>query len=169
MESQERSEAYGVSDRNERAPLQVKEKPVAKKNPTASALLSSSNDGKIRHKTCELCRKWHCTEKCFSLHDLSLPDRYTKIRKAGLCLKCLGKGHFARECEAKCKGCGKGHHEVLCEGSQSKEIPQESVSLANSQSDANQTTYFQVAEVVCSSSGTRRANFFLTQALTILM
>ena len=75
---------------------------------TATALPSSS----CQIRSCAICAKAHPTERCW---DLVLPREWReKIRKHGLCFRCLGKGHLANSCEKVCSRCQGSHCFLLC-------------------------------------------------------
>ena len=61
---------------------------------------------------CYLCSKDHLTINCKEITDLE--QRKTLLQKARRCFKCLKLGHFAKNCDRKCKKCGNGHHQVIC-------------------------------------------------------
>lgn len=44
----------------------------------------------------------------------TMEEKRARIRTSELCYKCLSGGHLAFKCEARCKKCGKGHHESIC-------------------------------------------------------
>ncbi|KAK3896281.1 hypothetical protein Pcinc_000025 [Petrolisthes cinctipes] len=78
---------------------------------SASALQTSAEEGPPQ---CAFCQKRHKTEKCWHILTLNIHDREEKTKQAGLCFKCLLKGHVSRGCKGKvmCTLCN-GHHNVL--------------------------------------------------------
>ena len=80
---------------------------------TVSALHSSSLSVK-NAKKCLNCQKGHSTASCWALKKLSFDERKAKITKLYLCFRCLGKGHVAKGCLARCEKCKGPHHHLLC-------------------------------------------------------
>lgn len=78
---------------------------------SASALQTSSEEVPLQ---CAFCKKRHKSEKCWQLLKLDIHDREEKVRQAGLCFKCLHKGHVSKGCKGKvrCTLCN-GYHNVL--------------------------------------------------------
>ncbi|UYV79054.1 hypothetical protein LAZ67_17000935 [Cordylochernes scorpioides] len=86
---------------------------------TVSGLFSS-------HRTVECCfceRTSHNSWQCRNIDRLSPEDRDRRSRNARLCFRCLNNGHFKQQCRAqlRCKKCGKGHLDIFCRESSSKE------------------------------------------------
>ena len=77
---------------------------------TAAALLAG---GRQTRPTCVFCRGAHFSDTCREIKSISFEDRKDKIKKQGLCLKCLGT-HMARDCQKTCYFCKGTHHSVLC-------------------------------------------------------
>ncbi|UYV80892.1 hypothetical protein LAZ67_19002111 [Cordylochernes scorpioides] len=78
------------------------------------------------HRTVECCfceRTNHPSWQCHNIDRLSPEDRDRRIRNARLCFRCLNNGHFKQHCRAqlRCKNCGRGHLDIFCRGSSSKE------------------------------------------------
>ena len=78
---------------------------------SASALHTLS---KVVYPVCEFCSKKHKSEKCFETLKLSALERAEKMKSAGLCFKCLKKGHLAKGCLSKCKKCKGKHNIIMC-------------------------------------------------------
>ena len=78
---------------------------------SASALQTSSEEGPPQ---CAFCQKRHKSEKCWNMLKLDKHDREEKVKEAGLCFKCLHKGHVSKGCKGKVK-CTQwnGSHNVL--------------------------------------------------------
>ena len=66
---------------------------------------------------CHFCKRDHRLSDCFEFSKISLDERRYFIRSQGLCYKCLGGKHAARECRSreKCKvsGCTSTLHHTL--------------------------------------------------------
>ena len=80
---------------------------------SASALQTSSEED---FPVCAFCQRRHKSEKCWYVLKLPKHDREEKIRQAGLCFKCLCKGHFSRGCKGrvKCAQCNGSHNVLFC-------------------------------------------------------
>ncbi len=79
---------------------------------SASALHVATSE--VDKQSCVFCNKRHKAENCFELLKLSGQDRAHKIKFAGVCFKCLGKGHLAKGCLAKCSKCSGSHNAIMC-------------------------------------------------------
>ena len=77
---------------------------------TAAALLAG---GQQTRPTCVFCRGAHFSDRCREIKNISFEDRADKIKKLGLCFKCLGK-HMTRDCQKTCYFCMGTQHSVLC-------------------------------------------------------
>jgi hypothetical protein len=78
---------------------------------TASALHTSSST--TNNNSCGFCGNSHSSDRCPNILNVSVDERQNQIRPARLCFRCLGKGHLARGCNAKCSQC-KEKHQVIC-------------------------------------------------------
>lgn len=65
---------------------------------------------------CLFCSENHPTQSCPNAKNLTLKERFAKIRDSSKCFKCLKGNHLARECKASinCHTCGGKHYKVLC-------------------------------------------------------
>lgn len=65
--------------------------------------------------TCPCCSGSHNIYKCESFKKLSIPERFEKVKRAGLCFNCLRAGHRTMDCKTdkQCKTCSKRHHSYL--------------------------------------------------------
>lgn len=120
IESIERSEvfpdvttgkqSFGVNERSKTTSFSSRS--VRDKRTTASALHVTSND--TSNPICVFCTKRHRSEKCLEM--LRLPDkgRAERIKLAGVCFKCLVRGHMAVGCFSKCTKCGGRHNVLMC-------------------------------------------------------
>ena len=60
------------------------------------------------------CKGEHKIFVCDKFQELSIAERATVVKTAGLCFNCLRKGHRGSECTLKnCKKCNKRHHTLL--------------------------------------------------------
>ncbi len=76
--------------------------------------------GQIYHakqwQACTLCKSTdHRIFKCSMFDQMSVENRYAKIKELGLCFNCFSEGHRTKECPSKiaCKTCNKRHHTML--------------------------------------------------------
>ncbi len=78
---------------------------------TTMDLLSKSSASK-----CIFCGKLHESQHCNNATKLSVSERFSKIREAGKCFKCLTGDHLARNCKTpiKCPSCSGNHYKILC-------------------------------------------------------
>ncbi|XP_066585529.1 uncharacterized protein [Prorops nasuta] len=63
---------------------------------------------------CPLCTSEHYIGRCDSFRNMKSNDRYSEVRRLGLCFNCLGR-HQVRSCTSKrsCKKCNGMHHTLL--------------------------------------------------------
>lgn len=78
---------------------------------SASALHVASSEVS---KSCVFCNKKHKSENCFEVLRLKDKERAERIRLAGVCYRCLCKGHLAKGCLGKCSKCGGSHNVIMC-------------------------------------------------------
>lgn len=77
---------------------------------------------------CEYCKGAHRIFNCEKLIKLPIASRTTEIRKLKLCINCLQKGHWSKECRSQdCKIC-KGKHNSLLHIADSAKEQQEKTS-----------------------------------------
>ena len=77
---------------------------------SAAALQSSSR----ATGSCGFCQLQHPTAKCREWLKLSCRERFQQVKEKGLCFCCLGSGHHARSCAARCAECNGRHHATCC-------------------------------------------------------
>ena len=128
IERRERSQTFKDSTDQKSAVFEKKPTKVA----TAAALQTSSDP------RCLLCSKNHATERCWNLTKISVAERKDKIRAAGLCYRCIGKGHLANRCREKCARCNGNHHLLLCTGNSPNREPVKQTDVK--QTDTKQTS-----------------------------
>ena len=79
--------------------------------------LHSGNIGLINQKVgevCKVCNSNHLLNDCSEFTEMSLKDRWDRVKVLGLCFLCLKVGHRRTECEEKhCKVCSGKHHQLL--------------------------------------------------------
>ena len=142
IERRERSEAFKESNKHTDQSSEEKRGP---KHASASALQASSQVG----KACGFCHKNHKTDKCWGVLNLSIPERQEKMKEAGLCFRCLGTGHIARGCAAKCSQCQGRHHKLCCFANKPNEAEQQTmpktVDGSNDNTSAANLSYVGVA------------------------
>ena len=80
------------------------------RQPAAAALAAPTREAAAY---CGFCRHQHRTDRCPDWLKLSRRDRFQQVKVSGLCFGCLGSGHSARVCKARCSQC-KGRHHVTC-------------------------------------------------------
>ena len=112
IKRRERSQVYSESIST--IPMLCEEK---RRVLSATALLNSSKALQTKSRssvTCGICDKSHPTARCWNLTKIQVSDRKEKLRSAGLCFRCLTKGHIAVGCSATCSRCKGKHHLLLC-------------------------------------------------------
>ncbi|XP_062556797.1 uncharacterized protein LOC134221623 [Armigeres subalbatus] len=84
-------------------------KPVQSRN-----FVQTSNQSK---ESCACCGNEHLIYKCDVFKDMTISERYTKVKQTGLCFNCLRRGHRTGECNSDrtCKTCKRKHHSLLHE------------------------------------------------------
>ena len=85
---------------------------------TSSGVRGESSESKPKGGGCDVCSGKHRIWKCTKFRELSYKERKKIVYESGLCMRCLGSGHYARDCDKKhfkClhNGCGKEHHSLL--------------------------------------------------------
>ena len=92
-----------TSKRSDRRDEEKRRKPQMA---TASALKNTSEVD----QSCGFCNNGHPSKTCRNLLRNDISVRQNMIKEAGLCFRCLEKGHIASKC-SKCNG---RHHYVCC-------------------------------------------------------
>ena len=92
VERRECCESYASSSSS----ASSKKKDERRNRPATTAALHAGDQ-----PTCGICDKNHNTSKCWQLTRVTPEERNARVRKAGLCLYCLQKGHFVRQCPHK--------------------------------------------------------------------
>jgi len=91
--------------------------PQRKGSPYPQRDSSSSGSRSPSRFPCQFCDKPHSPLYCRSVR--TAEERKSKANERGLCFKCLGKGHYAKDCSRprrRCMNCGRSsHHTALCE------------------------------------------------------
>lgn len=130
---------------------------------SASALHVATSE--VDKQSCVFCSKRHKAENCYELLKLSGQDRANKIKLARVCFKCLGKGHLAKGCLAKCSKCS-GRHNVLMCGIRlgNKSVTEGSVKVAGSGTVDTDTVMVNESENPTSNHLTNHAGVTLYNA-----
>ena len=79
----------------------------------SSDSVEQNSGSKIRD--CCICKGVHPTWKCQIFLAKSIAERFELSKREKLCLRCLRKGHFVRDCrmKLKCGECNSGNHNTL--------------------------------------------------------
>ncbi|XP_062558044.1 uncharacterized protein LOC134222916 [Armigeres subalbatus] len=123
---------------------------------------------------CHCCNGDHLIYKCGQFKELSISNRYAKVKQAGLCFNCLRRGHRTVDCNSdkSCKSCKRKHHSLLHEEKPSTTkkpdsdqvvAPEEHQEVAVQAGSVNYATSLMVkqqvllstAEVIVSGSGNK--------------
>ncbi|XP_065365522.1 uncharacterized protein LOC135958548 [Calliphora vicina] len=70
----------------------------------------------VSKRVCVLCTKTdHTITRCPRFKDMDVGQRFENVKRLGLCLNCLSKGHQVNSCSStfKCKSCSRLHHSLL--------------------------------------------------------
>lgn len=82
-----------------------------KSNSTRGFLVTGENKNV---PNCVVCKRQHYIQNCQEFLNLSISDRFEKIKSLKLCLNCLRGGHFSKLCRrSTCKKCHSKHHTLL--------------------------------------------------------
>ncbi|XP_075167690.1 uncharacterized protein LOC142239810 [Haematobia irritans] len=70
---------------------------------------------KVNSIKCNLCKGPHKLQSCPKFLNMEFKNRISVVRRDKHCLKCLGLGHMAADCQGKsaCVKCGANHHTLL--------------------------------------------------------
>ncbi|XP_067613910.1 uncharacterized protein [Eurosta solidaginis] len=77
---------------------------------------------------CVVCSDTHHRiHNCDRFKSLNATHRFEQVKKIGLCINCLAKGHQVSQCPSsyRCKVCSKQHHSLLHRGSTTSPLSQE--------------------------------------------
>ena len=96
-----------------------------------AALQHEKNDSSKKIIFCIVHGKGHSTFDCKVFNNMSIKERFDKVREKHLCFNCLGK-HSRKDCKKPLCKCGKGHHTLLCSENSKKYINTENSSANNS-------------------------------------
>lgn len=89
-------------------------------NGTDSAYSHDPSLVKKRRANCYHCFGAHQLYNCESFGRMSDELKEDRLKKLGLCVKCLRKGHALDQCTlSNCRNCGQPHNRVLCKQNKS--------------------------------------------------
>ncbi|XP_038121717.1 uncharacterized protein LOC119770593 [Culex quinquefasciatus] len=73
---------------------------------------------------CSVCNRQHGLNGCEQFKGKSVNEKYSHLRKCGLCFNCLRRGHRVAACTSTntCKICGNRHHTMLHTGGVKKQM-----------------------------------------------
>uniref|UniRef100_A0A182WES7 DUF5641 domain-containing protein n=1 Tax=Anopheles minimus TaxID=112268 RepID=A0A182WES7_9DIPT len=112
-----------------------------------------------RKSVCGICHDEHATIKCEKFLSISVKERIKLARANGLCLNCLGKGHYRSQCSSvvRCRVCKGMHNSLLHMWLPKREgVPDTSVQANNVHS----------ARLTSETKGAHIENTTLTTAVT---
>lgn len=72
---------------------------------------------------CSVCNQQHELMMCEQFNKKTMNEKYSHLRKCGLCFSCLKKGHLSAACTSTdtCRFCSRRHHTVLHTDGSSKQ------------------------------------------------
>ncbi|XP_038117337.1 uncharacterized protein LOC119769362 [Culex quinquefasciatus] len=107
-----------IADKLEQNSESEKVKP--QRSVTKTKTLVVASEGK-----CSVCNQDHEVLKCEQFKQKSVNERYSHLRKHGLCFNCLRKGHRTDGCTStnSCQKCSKRHHTLLHTDGPKKQEP----------------------------------------------
>lgn len=105
------------------APTKQRGKSIDQKPTQARNVAQTSTQS---NEVCACCNGEHVIYKCDVFENLTVSDRYTKVRQAGLCFNCLRRGHRTADCNSDrtCRTCKRRHHSLLHEEKSTTTQPQ---------------------------------------------
>ena len=76
---------------------------------------TASDEGSVKPRfKCPCCETdSHSLVDCRRFGIASLDEKTKIIQRAGLCFRCLRRGHMAKDCDKMCDKCGKRHHTLI--------------------------------------------------------
>ncbi|GFT86341.1 transposon Tf2-6 polyprotein [Nephila pilipes] len=140
LKSEVQSEEKIKSSRSEILPYERECKHLAKSQNTlpaaAELFIQESKD------TYAFCFKVHANRFCKRTFFIPLEEKIAIIKKKGLCLVCLAKGHLASRCRSQitCELCSKRHLKFMCPNivCNKSDSPKQEDILLNNVSDLDQ-------------------------------
>ncbi|XP_058799753.1 uncharacterized protein LOC131669121 [Phymastichus coffea] len=87
--------------------------------PTTSKTIQAHATGTVRARGgCPACKEAHYVGHCLTFRGLEPEERRKLVAARGLCYKCLGSSHTARNCPSNntCRSCAGAHHTLIHEG-----------------------------------------------------
>ncbi|XP_055543399.1 uncharacterized protein LOC129728947 [Wyeomyia smithii] len=90
-----------------------------------------------------------------SFRELTVNDRYNKVRQAGLCFKCLRRGHRTAACNSDntCRTCKRKHHSLLHDDKPAAPKVKESTPATSSAATSSSTTVEEQREIAVQTQG----------------
>lgn len=76
----------------------------------------SGSSFSVSKRACPFCSKSdHTISRCSRFKEMDVSQRFENVKRLGLCLNCLSKGHHVNNCSSsfKCKSCSRLHHSML--------------------------------------------------------
>ena len=92
--------------------------PIRRLNKEITLMVANTVDSHSNY--CILCKQdKHPLYICSRFKSMNHNQRVSVIKSNNLCMNCLGRNHFVRECKSnhKCKRCQRPHHTLLHEDS----------------------------------------------------
>ena len=141
-----------------------------KTTPSVAALQVATSSPKPQASQCAMCNKSHSTDRCFRLVQCSGVERRDKNMKAGLCYRCLKKGHIARGCCVTSTKCNGRHHKLLCgvQYNTNSKISSKQAASADTQSSSETVDTTAVETSPNSTSIPNRIMFVQSTSLVLL-
>ncbi|XP_055604341.1 uncharacterized protein LOC129752591 [Uranotaenia lowii] len=80
--------------------------------------ITKANSAVIMNKPavlCEFCDKDHPNFSCLEFRNLSIQERWAKVKEEQMCFNCLRRGHLSKGCPSNktCSKCRNRHHSLL--------------------------------------------------------
>ena len=81
----------------------------------ASDCVRQQTPGSVRPKEkCIFCDSFHMAFACPKATDISVTERYNRVKASGACFNCLSRNHQLKSCKSGgCKVCNGNHHTLL--------------------------------------------------------
>ncbi|XP_045506279.1 uncharacterized protein LOC123702546 [Colias croceus] len=144
---------YNYSKKTETTTVEKREsRPLRRANIYAT----NNDDKKI---SCLCCGREHETPKCKEFANMSLSQRWERMKKARTCFQCIVSTHLRSRCKhKKCDidGCDKPHHPMLHEEKIAIEEKPTEVVLSTTINSNNQAVLLKVCPVYIKSDGEKQ-------------